>query len=118
MKPIVADANLVGRCGLYCGACGAYINERCSGCGATPKFRGCPVRKCCIEHNYATCAECTEYPNPRDCKKFHNWISKLIGLILNSDRAACVVQIREKGLDGHAQLMAANKTQTIPRRKK
>ena len=108
MKPIAADVKLVARCGLYCGSCGAHRRGRCGGCCDAPKFTCCPVRKCCIENNYATCAECQAFPNPRDCKKFNNFISKLFGLIFRSDRPACIAQIREKGLQTHADIMAKN----------
>jgi hypothetical protein len=115
MKPIIADAKLVARCGLYCGACGAYLRERCGGCGDAPKFACCPVRKCCIENNYASCAECQTFSNPRNCKKFNNFISKLFGLFFRSNRCACIAQIREKGLQAHADIMAMNQTQSIRR---
>jgi hypothetical protein len=32
MKAIVADAGLVAYCGLYCGACKAYLKEKYPGC--------------------------------------------------------------------------------------
>jgi hypothetical protein len=115
MKPIVADVKLVARCGLYCGACGAYRRGRCAGCADGPKFACCPVRKCCVDNNYASCADCREFANPRDCKKFNNFISRLFGLIFRSDRAACIEQIRVKGPQGHADIMAMNQTQSIRR---
>lgn len=37
MKQVVADPNLVAYCGLYCGACGAYLKERCPGCHSNAK---------------------------------------------------------------------------------
>jgi hypothetical protein len=107
MKPIVADKELVASCGLYCGACGAYRRGRCRGCRVGPRFACCPVRKCCNENGYATCADCKQFPNPRDCKKFNNFVSKLFGLLFRSDRRACIMQIRQYGLRGHAELMAA-----------
>jgi hypothetical protein len=115
MKPIVADAKLVARCGLYCGACGAYRRERCPGCHENQKATWCKVRTCCGENGYASCAECSTVADPRNCKKFNNIISKLFGLIFRSDRRACIVQIREKGLQAHADLMAASQTQSIRR---
>jgi hypothetical protein len=114
-KPIIADAELVARCGLYCGACRAYLRGRCGGCHNAPMFARCPVRKCCLANNYASCAECQTYSDPRDCGKFNNFISKLFGLIFRSDRSACIAQIRDKGLQAHAKIMATNRTQTIRR---
>jgi hypothetical protein len=78
-------------------------------------FKSCPVRKCCVENNYASCADCRTVAEPRDCKKFNNFISKLFRLIFRSNRSACIAQIREKGLQGHAEIMAASKMQSIRR---
>ena len=94
MPTIVADTRLVAYCGLYCGACGAYRRGRCPGCHENKKAAWCKVRTCCIDNGYATCAECHSQADPRDCEKFHNWISKLFGLIFRSDRRACILQIR------------------------
>ena len=115
MKPIVADASLTACCGLYCGACGAYCRERCPGCHEKTNAAWCKVRACCIENGYATCAECRIVAEPRDCKKFHNFISNLFGLIFRSNRQACILQIREVGLQGHADRMAAAQLLSIRR---
>jgi hypothetical protein len=115
MKPIVADTNLVARCGLYCGACGAYLRERCPGCHQNERATWCKVRTCCGENGYQSCAECRTLADPRDCKKFNNLIAKLFGLIFRSDRRACVLRIRETGLPAYAEWMAANQIQTIRR---
>jgi hypothetical protein len=42
-------------------------------------------------------------------------MSKLFGLIFQSDRAACIDQIKQRGLDGHARIMTELKSQTIKR---
>ena len=115
MKPIVADVQLVAYCGLYCGACGAYRRGRCPGCHQNQRAGWCKVRTCCMENGYSSCAECKTPTDPRDCKKFNNFIAKLFGLIFRSDRRACILQIRETGLQGHAEQMAARQTQTIRR---
>ncbi|MDD5308214.1 MAG: DUF3795 domain-containing protein [Deltaproteobacteria bacterium] len=114
-KEIVADVKLVARCGLYCGACGAYLNGRCPGCAGNDKASWCKVRSCCAKRSYASCADCTEFADPRDCARFHNVMSRIIGFVLRSDRRACVLQIREKGLDGHARIMAESRRQSIRR---
>ena len=105
----------MANCGLYCGACGAYLKGRCPGCHENKKATWCKVRSCCIERKQATCAECAEYPNAMDCRKFNNVMSKLFGLLLRSDRAACIRQIKELGVAGHAENMAQNRRQTIRR---
>ncbi|MBD3240989.1 MAG: hypothetical protein GF331_10425 [Chitinivibrionales bacterium] len=108
IKPIVAQSSLVAYCGLYCGACGAYRKGRCPGCHENAKATWCKVRTCCIEHEHASCADCAAYPNPNDCKLFNNMMAKLFGFVFRSDRRACIAQIRAKGIDGHAQAMAAS----------
>jgi hypothetical protein len=113
MKDIVADANLVACCGLYCGACGAYLGGRCAGCRENHKATWCQVRKCCQSNQFASCAECKDFQNPNDCRKFNNVISKVLGFIFRSDRAACISQIRQLGVEGYAADMAKNKRQTI-----
>jgi hypothetical protein len=113
MKDIVADTGLVGYCGLYCGACGSYLRDRCRGCHENEKAKWCKVRACCREQGYLSCADCKTIADPADCKKFNNFISKTIGFVLRSDRRACIMQIREHGLKVHADDMALHKRQTI-----
>lgn len=62
-----------------------------------------------------SCAECIDFPDPRACSKFNNIMSKLFGLVFRSDRAACIAQVRQLGIEGHAKAMAEMKTQTIKR---
>ena len=113
MREIVSDPKLVARCGLYCGACGAYLKEKCPGCHENKKATWCKVRSCCAQNGLACCAECQKSPNPKDCKKFNNVVARLFGLVFRSDRAACVAQVRKLGLQGHADEMAKKRQQTI-----
>ena len=115
MREIVSDPTLVARCGLYCGACGSYMRGRCPGCRENAKAKWCKVRSCCGERLFASCADCTEFPDPRGCRDFNNFMAKLFGFILRSDRAACIDQIRRLGIQGHADEMARSRRQTIRR---
>jgi len=115
MKTISADSELVAYCGLYCGACGAYLKGRCPGCHANTKATWCKIRACCMEHKYSTCAECSQHTNAMDCRKFNNFVSKVIGVILRSNRPACIEQVKALGVAGHAANMAQNARQTIRR---
>jgi hypothetical protein len=115
MRELAASADQVAACGLYCGACKAYLAERCDGCRENTKATWCRVRSCCNERSLSSCAECADFPDPRRCAKFNNFMSKLFGLILRSDRAACVAQIRRLGLEGHAHAMAQQRLHTIRR---
>lgn len=116
MQEVRADRSLVAHCGLYCGACRSYLKGRCPGCRENAKATWCGVRRCCQENAYASCADCRNYLDPRDCRLFHNLVSRAIGLVLNSNRRSCILQIRELGLDGHAAFMAERRLQTLPRR--
>lgn len=115
MRELVASPELVAHCGLYCGACKSYLSERCPGCQKNTKATWCRVRSCCQERGLSSCASCTDYPDPRHCGKFNNFVSRIFALLFRSDRAACVAQIRRLGLDGHAQAMAQQRLQTIKR---
>lgn len=116
MKPIEAKSELVAACGLYCGACRSYLRDRCPGCRKNTKATWCKIRLCCQERRIESCAECSEYPDPQQCRKFNNLIStKAFALIFRSNRAACIEQIRRLGLAGHAADMAANQRQSIRR---
>jgi hypothetical protein len=115
MTAIKVDAGLVAYCGLYCGACKSYLKEKCKGCHENSTATWCKVRSCCTGKQIKSCAECTEFPDSRACEKFNNFMSKLFGLMFKSDRAACIAQIRQLGLEGHAKAMAEMGAQTIKR---
>jgi hypothetical protein len=114
-KPIVVDTKLVAACGLYCGACRAYLNEHCPGCVNNDKATWCKIRSCTKTQGMSTCAECREHTNPMACGKFNNIFSKVIGFVFRSNRPACIEQIKTLGLEGHAQRMAELRSQTIKR---
>ncbi|MDO8261260.1 MAG: DUF3795 domain-containing protein [Candidatus Magasanikbacteria bacterium] len=113
MKEIQKDKNLIEYCGLYCGACRSYLQEKCPGCRKNEKATWCKIRKCCQDNNYPTCADCKTFSEAKDCKKFNNFISKIFALIFRSDRAACVKRIKEVGADKYAEEMTEKKLQSI-----
>ncbi len=115
MREITADPELVAYCGLYCGACRAYLKGKCPGCHKNEKASWCGIRACCAQNGLPSCAECKQFPDPDDCKKFNNLISKFFALVFRSNRAACIRQIRELGMEGHAANMAGERRQTIKR---
>ena len=110
-----ANGSIVAACGLVCSACRSFLDEKCKGCKENVKATWCKVRECCAYLDYRTCAECVEFTTPRDCGKFNNFFSKLYGFFQNSDRAACILQIRELGVEGHAKKMMKSHKKTIPR---
>lgn len=115
MREVQMDTELVAYCGLYCGACGAYLKERCPGCHKNEKATWCAVRKCCMENNLASCADCREFGDPVMCKKYNNVISRIIGFVLRSNRAGCIRQIKDLGLAEHAKKMTELRAHTIRR---
>ncbi|HYE09997.1 MAG TPA: DUF3795 domain-containing protein [Patescibacteria group bacterium] len=89
----MSDFNLVGKCGLYCGACTIYRAERdnqdwrselasqfncsseqvrCNGCGSLTNEcwgSGCKIVMCINSKGHKFCFECNEYKN-NNCDKF------------------------------------------------
>jgi hypothetical protein len=116
MKTITNDPKLVAFCGLYCGACKKFLNEKCPGCAGNEKAGWCTVRKCNLENRYSSCAECKMFENIMDCKKYNNFFSKAIGFVLRSDRKAGIDRIKEIGLDGFAREMSEKGIHAIKRK--
>ncbi|MBW2609083.1 MAG: DUF3795 domain-containing protein [Deltaproteobacteria bacterium] len=106
---------MVAYCGLYCGACKKYRIEKCPGCHENEKAAWFKIRSCCIENQYASCADCKQFEDINDCKLFNNFMSKFFALIFRSNREACIQQIRDIGIQGHADYMSEQKLQSIKR---
>ena len=115
MEEIASDPSLVAYCGLYCGACRRHRKGKCQGCHECEKATWCKERVCCIDNEYASCADCADFDDPNDCKKFNNFMAKVFALIFRSNRAACIEQIRQIGIQAHADNMAKHKRQSIKR---
>ncbi|MCX6251395.1 MAG: DUF3795 domain-containing protein [Bacteroidetes bacterium] len=115
MKEITADKNLIAYCGLYCGSCKSYLKDKCPGCHENNKAGWCKIRACNIEHGYQSCADCKDFTDVMECKKFNNFMSKIFAVLFKSDRKACIAMIRESGYEGFARFMAENKLQSIKR---
>jgi hypothetical protein len=117
MKEIEVNKELISYCGLYCGACSKYLNEKCPGCLKNEKATWCKVRKCCAEKDIRSCADCKD-PMPENCGEFNSFMSKVMSVILNSNRLACNHLIQEIGYQKYAEQMANDRIRTIPRKKK
>jgi len=115
MREITVDVEAIAYCGLYCGACKAYLKEKCPGCHDNVKAGWCKVRKCNMEHDFKSCADCTIVENRADCKMLNNFIAKLFSLVFRSDRPASLTFIAEKGYDAFAQEMTARKAMSFKR---
>lgn len=118
MREVAINPSLVAYCGLYCGACGAYLKEKCPGCHDNAKATWCEIRKCVSQKRWDSCAQCTEFADVNDCRKFNNFMSKMFGLVFGSDRKACIDQIKRVGVRGHAEEMAKLRRQSLKRGKR
>ncbi len=112
---VKADPKLIAACGLYCGACSKLLKGSCPGCAANEKTGWCKVRSCCKEHGYASCADCQQVRDPRQCARFDNLLARLVGLVLGTSRAGCIDRIREAGPEQFAREMADARRQSLPR---
>lgn len=113
MIKAINDKKIVAFCGLYCGACKKFLLEKCPGCVLNSQATWCAVRSCCQGKYILSCAECVEFSDISDCKKFNNFFSKLFGYVFRSDRKACIARIKEVGLAGFAAEMTEKGEQTI-----
>jgi hypothetical protein len=113
MPEIAANPNLIAYCGLYCGACGAYLKGKCPGCKENVKATWCQVRACNREYQYASCADCKHVTQFAECRKLNNFVSKIFAFLFRSDRPGCLAMIRQKGYEGYARHMAANRLQSL-----
>ena len=116
MNTIKNETGLIAYCGLYCGACKPYIKGKCSGCAGNEKASWCEIRKCCMAKNIKSCADCTEFPDVKQCKKYNNFVARAIGFVLRSDRPACIEMIKKNGYVDFASFMSCNGLQTIKRK--
>lgn len=97
----LGDKDLVGRCGLYCGACGIYRaykdggeylerladffkcppeKVRCEGCQVlTPECWGneCKIVKCLNGKGFQFCYECSDYDG-HTCQRFEKFSSEYL----------------------------------------
>ena len=94
------EAIVIAYCGLICSDCGAYKKNRCKGCHSEkPMNRNCKIKKCNIENNYVTCADCKEFDDLKKCRKLNNVISKVFSFIFRTNRIRNLNSIREVGID-------------------
>jgi hypothetical protein len=117
MKEIVADEHLVAYCGLYCGACKKYLQEKCPGCHNNEKASWCKVRSCCMDNTFKSCAECKDFDDVMDCKAYNNIFAKFFGFVFNSDRQSCIKRISETSTPQFAAEMAEKGIMSFKRKK-
>ena len=98
-----SEAVVLAHCGLLCSRCGMFARGKCKGCHSEKPMNkhcgDCGVKRCCVEHGYATCAECGDFPDLKQCRKLNNFISKVFGFIFRTNRIANLYRIREISLE-------------------
>lgn len=115
---IVYDETLVAYCGLYCGACPRYLQNKCNGCRENNHFpKHCAVKPCNIDNNYDNCAECQVLENIKHCKKFNPFLIKFGEFITGTSRKKCIEKIREYGKQEFAKYMVNNKLVSCKKKK-
>ena len=117
MKEILVNPELVSYCGLYCGSCGKYLKDKCPGCAENQKATWCKIRKCCIEKDIKSCAQCDEFSDVKDCKMFDNFVARMFEFVFKSDRKAGIKMIKELGYEDFAKFMAENKLVSMKKSK-
>ena len=106
---------LISYCGLYRGECPSFKKGKCPGCAKNDKATWCKVRSCNISRGINSCADCDEYDDIMNCKKYNNFISKLFALVLNSDRHKGILYIKEFGYPLFAHQMTDLKRVSLKR---
>lgn len=94
----------IASCGLFCSNCGAFKKQKCKGCMVSPMFASCSIRKCVIKKGIITCAECPDFKAPhsyKECKKLHNFISKVFAVVFKSDRIGELTMLRDQGKEAY-----------------
>ena len=92
----------ISYCGFYCAACPTYTSGKCEGCkGDSEKcaigYKNCPVKQCCVENGFFTCADCTKYASTKECKKYNPALIKFGEWVSNTSRRKAIEMIKEKG---------------------
>ena len=114
MRAVVMDTRLIAACGMYCGGCQSYINEKCPGCHARGKTLLCQVRGCCRDRGIHSCGDCSEFGDPSDCGTLDNLFTRITNRVRNTDRIECVRKIQDVGPESYAKFMAWKGKRAIP----
>ena len=114
-KPVAVNERNIAFCGLYCEACHAYRKGKCPGCAGNDRATWCKIRTCCMQMGHGSCADCVDVIDLRQCRIYHNPVSRIIGFVLRSNRMACISYIRNNGYAQFAAYMAEKGKQSMPR---
>ena len=118
MENVKVDSKLVAYCGIYCGTCPKYIKGKCPGCHENVKGTWCKIRTCNMDNSYNSCADCKEFTNVKECKKYDNPFSRMFEFFYGTDRKAGIEIIKEKGYEDFAKYMVENGLVAVKKKKK
>ncbi len=66
-----------------------------------------------MKNKYKSCADCMEYKDVMDCKKFNTFIGKVFSVIFRSNREGSIKYFKEKGYDNFAAKMDKSRRMSI-----
>lgn len=69
----------------------------------------CKTRKCCVDNSLASCANCTQFSEPKSCKIFYNVIARIVGWVFGSNRVKGIEHIKAHGAQSYAAEMVKQK---------
>jgi hypothetical protein len=113
---VTEHSALVAPCGIYCGACFKYKKGNCPGCSGNDKATWCKIRICTKDHGFRTCADCREFSDVNECRKFNTFFAKIFAFIFRSDRKASLHRIAEIGINAYGDEMEKKGLQVIKRK--
>ena len=108
------NEQFIAYCGIYCKACQSFTSGKCEGCRSnseksTVLYKKCPVKPCCIENNYFTCADCTNHISAKKCKKHNPLLLRIASWIESHSRSKSIEMIKAKGRTEFAAYMEEKK---------
>ena len=117
-KEIRKDIGLIAACGIYCGSCGKFRKGKCPGCKDNNKANWCKIRTCCLGKEINNCSFCEEFPDPKACGKYNNFVARAIEFVFITDRLLCIEKLKAEGNEKFVQIMSDNGWVSMPKNKK
>ena len=115
---IIQNEEMIAYCGLYCGSCSKYLKGKCPGCKENEKAAWCKIRQCCRDTDRRSCAECKDFAEVKECKKYDNTIARVIEFVSRTDRSGCISFICQNGYSDFAREMTKKGKMSMPKVKK
>ena len=111
------QVQLVAFCGLYCANCGRYRKGKCPGCKDNQKATWCKIRTCCLDKDIINCSACGTWTDPKECRIYNNFLSRVIELISATDRSLCIRYLQNNPVEKFVEMMNDMKRMNLPKEK-